>query len=161
MILLARRYLWTLLPVSFLVTLSLGCAAAGSGVRSDGGEGRELGVASLLKFEDVPIPAGFRILPDQSFSFQNDLTRVGILRYAGRAKSERVIQFYKEQMPLYNWQFVNMIEYDRSLLNFEKGDQVCTVTVEGGITKTGLVVAVAPKGNQLSSSSGKKGLGSN
>ncbi|MBI1976712.1 MAG: hypothetical protein HYS56_04300 [Candidatus Omnitrophica bacterium] len=141
-----------LLPALFLVVLSLGCASTTSGTRADGPV-KELGVASALKFDDVPIPVGFRILPDQSFSFQNELTRVGILRYAGRANAQRVIQFYKDQMPMYNWQFVNMIEYDRSLINFEKADQVCTITIEGGVTKTGLVIAVAPKGSQFHNSS--------
>lgn len=129
--------------------LSLGCASTGSDTRSDGAA-KQLGVASALKFEDVPVPAGFRIVSDQSFSFQNELTRVGILRYAGRANAQKVIQFYKDQMPLYNWQFVNMIEYDRSLLNFEKTDQTCTITVEAGVTKTVLAIAVAPKGSPIS-----------
>ena len=145
-----------LLLSSFLIVLfvSSGCASTGSSGRTDG-SARELGVASALKFEDVPVPAGFRIVTDQSFSFQNELTRVGILRYAGRANAQRVIQFYKDQMPLYNWQFVNMIEYDRSLLNFEKTDQTCTITVEAGVTKTILAIAVAPRGNPVSARSEK------
>ena len=149
MIPLAKKSVYAFLPVSLLLIVFLGCASAGPNTRSDGAT-KELGVASILKFEDVPIPAGFRIVTDQSFSFQNELTRVGILRYAGRANAQRVIQFYKDQMPLYNWQFVNMIEYDRSLLNFEKADQTCTVTVEVGITKTALAIAVAPKGTSVS-----------
>ncbi len=129
--------------------LSLGCASTSGGTRANA-PAKELGVATALKFEDVPVPAGFRMIPDQSFSFQNELTRVGILRYAGRANAQRVIQFYKDQMPLYNWQFVNMIEYDRSLLNFEKTDQTCTITVEAGVTKTVLAIAVAPRGSPVS-----------
>ena len=137
-----RGLLFNSLLIS-LVVLS-GCASISSSGRADGPT-KELGVASALKFEDVPVPAGFRIVSDQSFSFQNELTRVGILRYAGRANAQRVIQFYKDQMPMYNWQFVNMIEYDRSLLNFEKADQTCTITVEAGVTRTALAIAVAPK----------------
>ncbi len=141
--------------------LMFGCATASSTSKS-GGEGesasspKELGVAAVLKFDDVPIPSGFRMLPDQSFSFQNDVTRVGILKYAGRANAQRVIHFYQEQMPIYQWQFINLIEYDKSLLNFEKMDQVCTVTVEGGITKTNLVIAIAPKGSARSSYESKR-----
>lgn len=144
-----KKYASLFLIIFLLPFLSLGCASAGPNTRSDGAA-KQLGVASALKFEDVPVPAGFRMVPDQSFSFQNDLTRVGILRYAGRANAQKVIQFYKDQMPLYNWQFVNMIEYDRSLINFEKTDQTCTITVEAGVTKTVLAIAVAPKGSSIS-----------
>lgn len=139
-----------LILISLLMSLVVlsGCASTSGGTRANA-PAKELAVATALKFEDIPVPAGFRIVPDQSFSFQNELTRVGILRYAGRANAQRVIQFYKDQMPMYHWQFVNMIEYDRSLLNFEKTDQTCTITVEAGVTKTVLAIAVAPKGAQI------------
>ena len=59
--------------------LTQGCASNGYSTRENG-EINELNVATTLKFEDVPIPAGFRILSDQSFSFQNEMTRVGVLK---------------------------------------------------------------------------------
>lgn len=105
----------------------------------------QLQVAVDLRFDDIPVPAGFRLDVVNSFAFQNDYTRVGLLKYTGRAKVTEVVDFYKEQMPLYNWILVNVIEYDRSLLNFEKGKQSCIITCEGRATRTILTIAIAPK----------------
>lgn len=134
------------------VFICSGCALFRWGRRSESGSTEanlnvpeQLQVAVDLHFDDIPVPAGFKLDKVNSFAFQNDYTRVGLLKYTGRAKVFKVVDFYKEQMPLYNWVLVNVVEYDRSLLNFEKDGQSCIITVEGTMTRTALTIAVAPK----------------
>ena len=62
-----------------------------------------------LKFTDVPIPTGFKALPKESYSFENDGVRVGLLKYQGKADTDQVVNFYKEQMAMYNWNLLNIV----------------------------------------------------
>jgi hypothetical protein len=85
---------------------------------------------SVLKFSDIPIPVGLKSLAQTSYSFESAGVRVGVLKYQGRADINQVINFYKEQMPMYNWNLVNIIEYGQRLLNFERENETCIITLQ-------------------------------
>lgn len=85
---------------------------------------------AILKFSDLPIPVGLKPLPQVSYAFENAGSRVAVLKYQGRANIDQLINFFKEQMPMYNWSLVNIIEYGQRLLNFEKDDQTCIITIQ-------------------------------
>ncbi len=104
-----------------------------------------LKVASNLKFEDIPVPHGFKIDQYGSFAFQTGSTRLGVLKYKGRAAADRVVAFYKEQMPVYNWNLINIIEYGRRMLTFEREQEICIITIEPTRGKTTLFVSVSPR----------------
>ncbi|NQT96021.1 MAG: hypothetical protein HQ572_06175 [Candidatus Omnitrophica bacterium] len=126
-----------------------GCATTGGG--SDIAESpRMLDVAMALKFEDVPMPAGFKPVAKDSFIFENDVLRVGILKYSGRAQAHQVVSFYKDQMPLYNWRFLNMMEYGKRIMNFDREDQTCIIVIEPGKMSTSVIITVAPKAGRAS-----------
>ena len=68
--------------ITILIVVS-GCATSG-GRRSSGADmPRTLEVANVLKFQDVPTPNGFKMIPSESFVFDNDITRLGIIKYSG------------------------------------------------------------------------------
>jgi len=106
---------------------------------------KQLEVSTLLKFDDIPVPSGFRFIAAESFAFQTDEIRVGLLKYTGRVSPEETVVFFKEQMPLYNWKPVNFIEYERRVLNFEKDGQSAVITIDGKGSSSSLVIAVAPR----------------
>lgn len=135
-----KNTVFAIILISFV-----GCATSTTSSGGTQGVAKPLGVAGVLRFEDVPAPAGFKIIHNESFSFQNDQYRLGILKYVGRADADTVAKFYKDQMPLYNWNLVNLMEYGRKILNYEKADETCIVTIEFSATKTILTIAVAPK----------------
>lgn len=144
-----KKYgIWTVIVVVLLASIGVsGCAAFQK--KTSGGEspavGQSVGISSALKFDDVPVPAGFKILDRESFTFQNEGLRIGLLKYSGSTHPNKVVAFYKEQMPLYNWELINIIEYGRRMLNFERADQSCIVTIEPSKLRTVLTIAVAPK----------------
>ena len=107
-----------------------------------------LAVASRLKFDDVPVPSGFKIIREDSFIFQDSSVRIGLIKYAGRPNAEDLVNFYKDQMPLYNWNLINIVEYGRAVINFEREGQTCIVTVEPYSTKTILTIAIAPRSSR-------------
>lgn len=141
-----RYFLVLLLAFSFA-----GCATTnGKGVSGELEEEETfvtstLAVTARLRFSDVPVPVGFKLIKDKSFVFQTEMTRVALLKYAGRAKLPDLVNFYREQMLFYNWELLNVVEYDRSVLNFERAGQNCIVTIEGKGAKKILTISVAPK----------------
>lgn len=147
----------------FLVTaLAMsGCTAVPTTRRvTDSGEvvrvEKPLGVSSTLRFDDVPTPAGFSNLRDQSFIYQDGTTRVGMMRYSGRANASQVIMFFKTQMPLYNWDLTNIVEYGNITINFVKGGETCIVTIEPLAMKTILGVVISPKSGSINTGFGLK-----
>lgn len=50
-----------------------------------------LKIASNLKFEDIPVPHGFKIDQHNSFAFQTGSTRLGVLKYKGSAAADRIV----------------------------------------------------------------------
>jgi len=140
---------YVLIIVMAIIATS-GCAGMGS--RRSGGSAStgSLEVATMLKFQDVPVPGGFRLLPSESFCFDNDITRFGILKYSGRANAATVIRFYRDQMPLYNWRFINLMEFNTRIINFDRDDQTCTIIIEPRHLSTSVIVSVAPKAGRAS-----------
>lgn len=131
--------------VMLIAMAMAGCATTRERGGDLGETPKALDVAMALKFEDVPVPAGFRAVTNESFTFQNDILRVGILKYYGRANPEQIVNFYKDQMPLYNWRFLNILEYGRRIMNFDREDQTCIVVVEGSRFNTYITITVGPK----------------
>ena len=134
----------SLIIISVLL-LSAGCATSGTVTDNDIKATKALDVSTALKFVDVPVPSGFKMITAQSFTFENDVLRVGILKYKGRSSGDQVVNFFKNQMPLYNWRFTNMLEYGRRILNFEREDQNCIIVIEPQGMSTFVTITVAPK----------------
>ena len=128
--------------IPLLALAAGGCATTGQG--SSAVE-KNLAVSPLLRFDDIPVPAGFSQLPKESFIFQTESVRAGVLRYEGKAGGESVMRFYKQQMPAYNWQPVNTIEFGLKQLTFEKPGQSCIVVIEGAGAKSTVTISVGPK----------------
>jgi hypothetical protein len=106
---------------------------------------KSLAVASVLRFDDLPVPSGFKLIPKESVAFQNNSSRFAFLKYTGKSNPEPLILFFKEQMPLYNWEMVNLIEHGAKVMNFEKADENCTVSIEGSGSKTIVMISLTPR----------------
>lgn len=105
---------------------------------------------AILKFTDVPVPVGLKSLPQQSYSFESSGVRVGVLKYQGKNNPDQIVNFYKEQMAMYNWNLVNIVEYDQRLMNFERGNETCIITmqpIDWGYTM--LTISLGPKSQNL------------
>ncbi|MFA4888845.1 MAG: hypothetical protein WC628_04645 [Candidatus Omnitrophota bacterium] len=105
--------------------------------------------ASILKFADVPVPAGFKLMPQESYSFESAGVRVGVLRYEGKANVDLVENFFKEQMPMYSWNLLNVIEYGERMLNFERENETCIVTLVTKGRKVIITASLGPKSQVL------------
>ena len=101
--------------------------------------------SAILKFNDVPVPAGFKLMPQDSYSFETSGVRVGILRYKGKANVDQVINFYKEQMPMYNWNLLNVIEYGDRLMNFDRENETCIIGLLSKGNSITITVSLGPR----------------
>jgi hypothetical protein len=133
--------------VIFILIMTGGCATSAHRGSSAASEmEKPLAVASSLRFDDVPIPSGFASIATESFIYQTENIRAGLMRYEGRSSPETVMLFYKEQMPVYNWQPVNIIEFEKKQLSFEKPGQSCIVIIEGFKNGKSLItISIGPK----------------
>ena len=128
----------------FCILILEGCAMF-SKKESETGISALLEPQSILKFGDIPVPVGFKLLARDSYSFESQGVRVGVLRYQGKANPEQVINFYKEQMPMYNWNLLNIIEYGERLLNFDRESETCIVSLLSQGNKITITISVGPK----------------
>ena len=127
------------------VLWSAGCASIATSTNRPVTTPQSLQTAALLKFPDVPVPVGFQLVDNESFAFQNPLMRVGLLKYLGRPPGDQVVEFYREQMPLHQWSLLNLLEYEARILNFDKTEETCIVTIGKRGDRTQVTIAVAPK----------------
>jgi hypothetical protein len=131
-----------------LTTALLGCSTL-SGNKGSTNPGA-LEPQAILKFTDVPVPVGLKSLPQQSYSFESSGVRVGVLKYQGKNNPDQIVNFYKEQMAMYNWNLVKIVEYGQRLMNFERENETCIITmqpIDWGYTL--LTISLGPKSQNL------------
>jgi len=85
--------------------------------------------AVTYRFEDVPIPRSVSIEKKESFIYESEAIKTGILVYVGKAKVVELANFFKENMANHGWKLVNNFERDDALLNFNKPGWVCVITI--------------------------------
>jgi len=103
---------------------------------------------AMLKFTDIPVPTGFKQLQD-SYSFESSGVRVGVLKYQGTANPDQVVNFYKEQMLMYNWNLLNVVEYGQRLMNFDRENETCVISLVPKGKLITLVISLGPKSQVL------------
>ncbi|MFA6216070.1 MAG: hypothetical protein WDL87_00230 [Candidatus Omnitrophota bacterium] len=101
--------------------------------------------SAAVRFSDIPVPAGFKLTPKDSYSFEATGVRVGVLRYQGKADPDQVVNFYKEQMAMCKWDLLNIIEYGQRVLNFDRETETCIVNVSAKGNAITITVSFGPK----------------
>lgn len=101
--------------------------------------------SQVLRFSDVVVPQGFNLVPAQSYSFENYGIRVGMLKYTGKAKSEQIVNFFKDSMPEGGWNLINILEYEQKMLNFDKEDETCVIVITPKTLVTEVTISLGPK----------------
>ena len=82
------------------------------------------------RFEDVPIPRSLGIEKKESFIYESEAIKTGILVYAGKAKVGELAHFFKENMVIHGWKLVSNFERDDALLTFNKPGWGCVITIQ-------------------------------
>ena len=134
-----------LLPLSLILFVFIFCLSGCAGVQRQAPGAQGLQASAMLRFSDVPYPAGFKILAEKSFILESGKVRAGVLKYTGRGNVEDVVLFYKTRMPTYNWALLNILEYGERMLNFERENEGCVITIKQIGSRVEISVSLAPK----------------
>lgn len=135
---------------AFLATVLVvsGCAPTKSSVS-------DASLAPQYRFEDVPVHPKLKISPNESFIFETQSIKAGILVYYGSESINEVVEFFKNEMPKHAWRLVNSIEAKGIVsMNFEKEGWSTLMRVHRSALKTAVEITIGPKDDSSS------GLGS-
>ncbi len=109
---------------------------------------------------DVPVPVGFKLDMKRSRNDDTGVARFVDHLYKGRTDRWKVLEFYREQMPVSRWTCVHDgLAQGRHTLEFEKGSERCVVTVRNGslLHPTYVEVRVSTVGRIPPPDNGRKG----
>jgi hypothetical protein len=125
------------------------CAGVLSGCQtfssSTSGNDAVIEPAARFKFSDIPVPAGFKTVPLESYSFDNGGVRVALLKYQGKADADQLVTFYKEQMKMNQWELINVTEFGQRMLNFNNEKESCIISLLPKGRLITLVISVGPR----------------
>ena len=77
-------------------------------------------IATSYRFEDIPLPQGMTLNRKESFLYETRAIKTGLLIYEGRGEMEKLSNFFKQQMPKYQWRLVSNFELHNIMLTFIK-----------------------------------------
>jgi hypothetical protein len=77
-------------------------------------------IATSYQFGDVPLPPGMTLNRRESFLYETRATKAGLLVYEGRGEMEKLSNFFRQQMPKYQWRLVSNFELHNVMLTFIK-----------------------------------------
>ncbi len=101
--------------------------------------------AVTYRFEDVPIPRSLEINKDESFIYESQAIKTGILVYKGKATVGDLAHFFKENMGTHGWRLVSNFERHDALLTFNKPGWGCVITIlPTGMERAKVEVRVGP-----------------
>jgi hypothetical protein len=105
--------------------------------------------AITYRFEDVPIPRSLGIEKKESFIYESEAIKTGILVYTGKVKVGELAHFFKENMVIHGWKLVSNFERDDALLTFNKPGWGCVITIRPtGMERSEVEVRVGPVESQ-------------
>ncbi|MDP8290214.1 MAG: hypothetical protein P9M02_04515 [Candidatus Susulua stagnicola] len=105
---------------------------------------QKLQMADAFRFPDLPVPEGFKFIPANSFIYESSKVRVGKMKYYGKAWPNSIVQFYKEYMLENDWEILNIIEGEETLLSFNNNKEICIIKFEGSYGKGPLIISISP-----------------
>lgn len=134
------------MPKIYLLFLALLAFLVGCAANQVSPEGEGTRAAAVRGFEDVPVPGNIELAMGESFVYESEALRTGVLVYYGYVSVDSLVNYLKSAMPQQGWNLVNSFFYRGAALNFEKGNRVALINISKGWFKTRVEVRVGPKG---------------
>ena len=89
----------------------------------------QLTIPSSYRFEDIPLPPGMTLERKESFIYETKTTKAGLLIYGGQGEMGRLVDFFKQKMPNYQWRLVSSFELQNVMLIFIKEGWSCIIYI--------------------------------
>ncbi len=95
--------------------------------------------------ENIPIPVGFRMVPERSVARESGRLRVAQCEFQGSTVPEHVAAFYQNYMPSAKFALKQRrLDNGEYKLRFESDSEECNIYVKPAKTSTVLVVDIGP-----------------
>jgi hypothetical protein len=116
-----KRAIWIGVILILIIGGAYGCSSLSSSrmVREREPETRQP-LSTSYRFEDIPLPPGMTLNRKESFIYETRTTKAGLLIYEGKGEMEKLANFFKQQMPNYQWRLVSNFELHSVMLTFIK-----------------------------------------
>lgn len=99
---------------------------------TDSATGKDQSAKASYRFTDVPVPSKFKLDRDKSFIYEAGSFKAGTITYNGWSKLDALVDFYKKEMPNFEWEMISIFEYDAVTLVYSKEGWNCTVHLSSG-----------------------------
>lgn len=102
---------------------------------------------AFARFPDLPVPTGAKINLDQTVVFGGGEDWFGRITLSVSHSADKMFDFYKSELPAFNWQEITSVRSATSVLTYQRGARIATIQI-GGRTIQGaeILVTVSPKG---------------
>jgi hypothetical protein len=116
-----KKAIWMGVILILIIGGAYGCSSLSSSrmVQEREPETRQP-LSTSYRFEDIPLPPGMTLNRKESFIYETRTTKAGLLIYEGKGEMEKLANFFKQQMPNYQWRLVSNFELHNVMLTFIK-----------------------------------------
>ncbi|MCX7933824.1 MAG: hypothetical protein N3A66_01020 [Planctomycetota bacterium] len=105
-------------------------------------EGGEVAIKRDIQFADIPVPLGFILRRNNLFSFQGSSFRFGRFTYEGAWTLKKTVEFYKEELPKFQWQLATASHS----FDIRKSTEIENMLYTKGRERLRVVVISTPEG---------------
>jgi hypothetical protein len=142
-----KKILFIFVLLTFLSAIS-GCKMVEEVVNKDKPVLAKVENVANFRFEDLPVPNNLLLQNEDSFVYETDNYRTGILRYRGSDNFKNIGNFYKAELPKYNWSLISSIEYKKVIqLIFQKPGWVTVLYIQQDGSSVNLTITIGPISN--------------
>jgi hypothetical protein len=95
-------------------------------------------IPDSFRFEDIPVPPGMTLDRKESFIYETNAIKTGLLIYEGKGEMENLASFYKQQMPKFQWRLLSKFQHHSIMLTFTKEGWACVIyllPMESGLAR--------------------------
>lgn len=90
----------------------------------------DVNLARDVQFQDIPMPQGYMLNTNASYSFQGSQSRSGSFLYFGPVEWTEALDFFRTQMPLAGWTpGATERGFDFRVMHFQKGEEKAILTI--------------------------------
>lgn len=102
-------------------------------------------------FSDIPIPSQANMNLEQSLVLGDDGNWIGRLSMNTPFTINQMFDYYLSEMPNFGWEKITLLRAETSVLTYEQGDRIATITINQGTfgANTNVAFTVSPRGQDF------------
>jgi len=138
--------------LALLAPLVLGaCAGVGTALSPEGNKDEQKNPVqtSFARFPDLPMPVKADLDMGDTLVFGTNDAWIGRLVVKSPHGANDMFDFYKQEMPGFDWQEITSIRSATSVMTYTRGERVATIQIAKSTLKGATVtITVSPRGAQ-------------